>query len=117
MDRLIPVCMSDGLRKLSVAIALIGHSQARVSRVTEKVGRGGAIAHADDARYNSTMRYTQHLTAAFSSMAWYAFARSLLYVSCQVLFMDEPTAAVDAGAKRHLWKALRMSMASEGSVR
>ena len=30
-----------------------------------------------------------------------------LVVSCasrQMLFMDEPTAAVDAGAKRHLWK-------------
>ena len=23
---------------------------------------------------------------------------------CQMLFLDEPTAAVDAGAKRHLWK-------------
>ncbi|CAE7892812.1 ABCA9 [Symbiodinium sp. KB8] len=24
----------------------------------------------------------------------------------QMLFMDEPTAAVDAGAKRHLWKVI-----------
>ena len=26
---------------------------------------------------------------------------------CQMLFLDEPSAAVDAGAKRHLWKVIK----------
>ena len=41
---------------------------------------------------------------SWSSVRLCQTVKQLIAASRQMLFLDEPTAAVDAGAKRHLWK-------------
>ena len=41
---------------------------------------------------------------SWSSVRLCQTVKKLISASRQMLFLDEPTAAVDAGAKRHLWK-------------
>ena len=86
------------LRKLSVGIALIGHSKA--GRSTIKGWSGFACG---SIWFN---------TAIICETSFCCFTMSSLLIVrvgawCQMLFLDEPSAAVDAGAKRHLWKVIK----------